>query len=177
MWIDDSVAIAESEAALLAQERAARGNRSADRLKLLRLLKSGRERSLAGAAAVLGYSARHAQRWWGVYRRGGLAALLSAPRWGGSRERITPAALQALAAEMRAGRIARLEDARAYLRDRWGIAYCLDAISGLFKRHKAKLKTGRPRHRRADAAAQAAFKKSARARACGAPGSPGLRPR
>lgn len=165
MWIGYGMAIAESEAALLAQQRAARGHRSADRMKLLRLLKSGRERRLAGAAAALGYSERPAQRWWGMYRRGGLAALLPEPRWGGSHERITSAALEALGAELRAGRIARLKDAQTCLRDHWGIPYCLDAISGLFKRHKTKLKTGRPRHRRADATAQAAFKKSARIRA------------
>ena len=61
---------------------------------------------------------------------------------------------------MRAGRIARLREAQAYLRERWGIHYSLDGLSGLFQRHQIKRKTGRPRHRRADAAAPAAFKKS-----------------
>jgi transposase len=63
---------------------------------------------------------------------------------------------------MRAGAIGRLKDAQAYLRERWGLTYCLDGISKLFIRRKTKLKTGRPRHREAEAAAQAAFKKSLR---------------
>jgi transposase len=81
---------------------------------------------------------------------------------GGSRERITPEAWADLSAQMRVGAISRLKDAQAYLRERWGISYCLDGISKLFIRRKTKLKTGRPRHRDADAAAQAAFKKSVR---------------
>lgn len=162
MWIDYGAAIVESAAELAACERTARGRRSADRVKLLRLLKSGRERSLRRAAAALGYTERQGQRWWCAYRTGGLAGLLVVRRPGGMRERITPAARAGLEAEMRAGHIARLREAQVYLREHWGIAYSLDGLSGLFQRHKIKRKTGRPRHRRADAAAQAAFKKSVR---------------
>jgi hypothetical protein len=45
---------------------------------------------------------------------------------------------------MRAGRVARLREAQAFLRDRHGIAYSLNGISLLFKRHRVKLKTGPP---------------------------------
>ena len=162
MWIDYGVSIAETVDALRAQERAARGRRAADRVKLLRLLKSGAARSMRQAAATLGYSERQAQRWWARYTAGGLAALLTVGRPGGSRERITPEAWADLSAQMRAGAIGRLKDAQAYLRERWGIDYCLDGVSKLFIRRKTKLKTGRRRHRQADAAAQAAFKKSVR---------------
>jgi hypothetical protein len=58
MWIDYSLSIAESVAELQARERAVRGQRAADRVKLLRLLKSGAARSVRqrrGATA----SARH----------------------------------------------------------------------------------------------------------------------
>jgi transposase len=160
MWIDYGGAIAESEEEPARLERRTRSRASADRVKLLRLLKSGRGRSLRRAAAVLGYSERRAQRWWRRYATGGLAGLLvEAPR-GGRRERITPEAWEALGAEMRAGRVARLREARAYLRERFGIAYSLNGVSLLFRRRKAKLKTGRRRHRRADPGAQAAFKKA-----------------
>ncbi len=81
---------------------------------------------------------------------------------GGRRERITPEAWADLSAQMRAGAIGRLKDAQAYLQERWGIDYCLDGVSKLFIRRKTKLKSGRRRHRQADAAAQAAFKKSVR---------------
>ena len=76
---------------------------------------------------------------------------------------------------MRAGRVARLREAQAFLRDRHGIAHSLNGISLLFKRHRVKLKTGRRRHRKADAAAQAAFKKGVRGRTGAARGRAGLR--
>jgi hypothetical protein len=71
-----------------------------------------------------------------------------------------PEVWEGLQAEMRAGHIGGLAEAQAYLRDTWGIAYGIDAISKLFQRRKTKLKTGRPRHRKAASLAeQAAFKK------------------
>jgi transposase len=162
MWIDYSISITESVAELQARERAVRGQRAADRVKLLRLLKSGAARSVRQAAAMLGYSERQAQRWWACYAGGGLAALLDVGRPGGSQERITPEAWADLSAQMQAGAIGRLKDAQAYLHEHWGLDYCLDGISKLFIRRKTKLKTGRRRHRHAEAAAQAAFKKSVR---------------
>ena len=66
----------------------------------------------------------------------------------------------ALVMAMRAGHIARLKEAQRYLREQWGIDYhSLHGISQLCKRHKTTLKTGRRRHRQANLAAQAAFKK------------------
>ena len=66
MWIDYGVRIAETADELRARERVVRGQRAADRVKLLRLLKSGAARSVRQAAAMLGYSERQAQRWWGA---------------------------------------------------------------------------------------------------------------
>ena len=162
MWIDYSMRISETADELRGRERAVRGQRAADRVKLLRLLKRGAARSLRQAAAMLGYSERQARRWWACYAADGLSALLEIGQPGGSRERITPAAWADVNAQRRAGAIGRLKDAQGYLQERWGISYCLDGISKLFIRRKTKLKTGRPRHREADAAAQAAFKTSVR---------------
>lgn len=161
---------------LLRQERALRGQPGADRVKLLRWLKSGQERSLARAATTLGYSERHVQRWWQRYVAGGLAGLVHLRQRGGRRERITADAWAGLTEQMRAGQIRRLKDAQTYLQEQWGLHYCLDALSKLFQRRKTKLKTGRPRHRRADAAAQAAFKKGVRSNAGDAQPAPGVRP-
>ncbi|MBV8869892.1 MAG: winged helix-turn-helix domain-containing protein [Acetobacteraceae bacterium] len=175
MWIDYGGSVAESIEELAEIGRRLRGRAEADRVKLLLALRSGRERSLRRAAAVLGYSERQAQRWWRAYRSGGLAALLERRPREGRRERVGPAAWAALEAEMRAGRVARLREAQAFLRDRHGIAYSLNGVSLLFKRHRVKLKTGRRRHRKADAAAQAAFKKGVRGRTGAARGRAGLR--
>ena len=177
MWIDYGVSIVETADELRARERAVRGHRAADRVKLLRLLKSGAARSVRQGAAMVGYSERQAQRWWASYARGGLAALLEMGQPGGSRERITPEAWADLSTQMRAGAIGRLKDAQAYLQKRWAITYGLGGISKLFIRRKAKLKTGRPRHRLAAAAAQAAFKKGVRPHARDAPRPACLRAR
>jgi transposase len=162
MYINYREAIRETSAELARLERTERRRRGGDRIKLLRLLKTGEESSLTEAAAVLGYSERQAQRWWKCYREGGLSALRSEPATrGGGQERMTAEAWAALNPKMEAGDVARLRDVRDYLKDQFDIEYTVGAVSKLFQRHKVKLKTGRPRHRRADAEQQAAFKKSA----------------
>jgi transposase len=163
MWIDYDAQIPQSPTALRTLERRLRRRPLADRVKLLRLLKTRTCRSLRGAAPMLGYSQRQLQRWWAIYSTGGLEALLQPPARLGRRAQVSDAAWTALAGEMQAGRVARLKDAQRYLRERWRIHYhSLNGISRLFMRHKTKLKTGRRRHRRANLAAQAAFKKSLR---------------
>jgi transposase len=160
MWIDYEAQISQSTPALLALEKRLRGQPIADRVKLLRLLKTRTIRSLRAAAPVLGYSERQLQRWWATYTSRGLEALARWQPRPGRRERVPAAAWTALVIAMRAGHIARLKEAQRYLREQWGIDYhSLNGLSQLFKRHKTKLKTGRRRHRRADPAVQAAFKK------------------
>jgi len=46
---------------------------------MLRLLKSGRYRSQAQLAPVLGYSDRTLRRWWQSYQQHGLSGLLADP--------------------------------------------------------------------------------------------------
>lgn len=160
MYLDYPNLITESPDELARLEYQHRGRPTENRLKMLRLLKEGRFRSRRQLAPVLGYCERQLKRWFETYRRDGLEALLSYPGAGGSTERITDEAWLALETKMKQGRIARLEDARQYLAQDWGVAYRgISSISELFKRRKTKLKTGRPRHEKADAAAQAAFKK------------------
>lgn len=152
-------AIVESEEELVAAERRLRGRPVAARLRMLRLLKTGAAPSLPTCAPLVGYSPRQLARWWATYRTGGLPALTRERPQPGRVSRLTPAALAGLEDEMRAGAIATLEDARSYLRERWGIAYgSLNGVWWQLRRHRIKLKTGRRRHRRADPAAQARFK-------------------
>ena len=163
MWIDYEAQIPQSSTARRTMERRLRGQPIADRIKLLRLLKTRTFRSLRGAAPMLGYSERQLQRWWAAYTTGGLDALLQQPVRLGWQAQVSDEAWAALTGEMQAGRVARLKDAPRYLRERWGIDYrSLNGVSRLFIRHKTTLKTGRRRHRRANLAAQAAFKKSLR---------------
>lgn len=151
--------IQESCEVLEAQEKKLRRSAVSYRLRMLRLLKSGESRSLAATAEQLGYSLRQCQRWFKSYQAGGLAAVLKfkRPR---RPERMTRAAWDALEGAMKAGEVATLEQARQLLAEQ-GVPYkSVGGVSSLLIRHKVKLKTGRPRHRRSDEAAQAAFKKT-----------------
>jgi hypothetical protein len=74
---------------------------------------------------------------------------------------MTPEAWAGLMQEMRAGPIATMQEAREYLERTWGIGYQNGKELGwLFKKHRIKWKTGRRRHRKANAEQQAAFKKT-----------------
>lgn len=127
---------------------------------MLRLLKSEAAGSLKDCAPLIGYSLSQLTRWWERYRAEGLAGLLEQPKPSGKVSRMTPAAWAALMQEMRAGRIATMQDARDYLERTWGIRYKNGkSLWWLFKKHRIKWKTGRRRHRKANAEQQAAFKK------------------
>jgi transposase len=158
MRTDYPTVITESAVELARQERALRGQRRQARVRMLRLLKDGTAPSLPRCAPLVGYSLRHLNRWWARYQAQGLAGLLAEQPRLGKASKLTPAAYTALEEQMRAGRVARLEDARRYLAEQWGITY--GSVSGVWwqlRKHKAKPKTGRRRHRQADAAAQEAF--------------------
>jgi len=160
MYLNYPDLITQSVDELARLEQTHRGQPTENRLKMLRLLKEGTFPSRRGLAPVLGYCERQLKRWWDTYQHEGLEALLSYEGAGGSTERISDEAWAALEEKMKQGQIARLEDARRYLAQQWNVEYRgVSSISELFKRRKTKLKTGRRRHEKADAAAQAAFKK------------------
>ena len=163
MWIDYPSVIRESEEQLRALEWQHRSDgRVAKRIQMVRLLKSGGCRSMRRAAPILEYSVPQLERWWRSYREGGIDALLvDPPSMRGRMEFMTPQAWEGLHAEMETGRMRTLEQVRRYLAEEWDGHYASSgSVSGLFKRHKVKWKTGRRRHRKADAAAQAAFKQT-----------------
>ena len=122
MWIHYPDRIQESVDTLLAQERRLRRSAIADRVKMLRLLKSGRYRSQTQLAPLLGHSDRTLRRWWQLYQQQGLAGLLAD-------QSITAQARQGLETAMQAGQIATLEEARSFLKRQFGIVY--QGVSGL----------------------------------------------
>lgn len=141
MRVDYSRCIGETEAELVALEKQLRGQPSLVRVQMLRLLKSGTARSLQACAPLLGYSYRQLSRWWSLYQQDGIEALIEIKPRPGKTAKITPEALEGLRTELRAGRIMRLEDARQYLNDQWGIAYeSVNGVWWLLKRHQIKLR-------------------------------------
>jgi transposase len=136
------------------------------RVRMLRLLKSEECSNLAEAALALGYSWRQCQRWFASYQKGGIEELLkSRVHERGRQELVTPEALEDLKESMKMGRIATIGQADEFLRERHGIEYAhSDGVGQLRRRHKIKLKTGRPRHEEADQKEQDAFKRTSLAR-------------
>lgn len=160
MYLNYTELIQEDPGELARLERQHRSGSLADRLKMLRLLKSGAYRSRRALSDVLGYSERQLQRWFATYQRGGLPALVARERPSGRGERITPEAWAALEQEMKAGRVATLKEAQRFLEERFSTSYTIGGLSDLFRRRKTKLKTGRRRSKEASSQEQAAFKKS-----------------
>jgi transposase len=132
------------------------------RVRMLRLLKSGDCRNLGEAARALGYSWRQCQRWFASYGEGGLEELLkSRVHERGRQELVTPEAFEELEEAMKRGDIATISQAHEFLSERHGVEYSHpDGVGQLLRRRKAKLKTGRPRHEKADPREQEAFKKT-----------------
>lgn len=153
--------IEESEAELLEVEKRHRYSHLNQRVKMLRLLKSGRCKSIGAVATELNYSWRQCHRWLSAYRSGGMAELLEnriSER--GHREWVNEAAWQALQKALEAGEIATYKQAQTLLAEH-NIHYKDETgVLRLFRRHQIKAKTGRYRHEKADAEAQANFKKT-----------------
>jgi transposase len=153
--------ITESPEQLHESEKRYRYTNLFQRVRMLRLLKSEECMNLGEAADALGYSRRQCQRWWGAYTEGGLDELLvSRVDERGRQEFVTDKAWEELEEVMKEGRIATYAQARDFLAER-GVQYAsADSVGGLFRRRRVKLKTGRPRHEKADTEQQEAFKKS-----------------
>jgi transposase len=132
------------------------------RVRMLRLLKSEECTNLGEAARALGYSWRQCQRWFKSYQEGGLEELLkSRLSERGRQELVTEEAFEDLKEAMKRGEIATISQADRFLSERHGIVYAHpDGVGQLLRRHKVKLKTGRPRHEKADPEEQEAFKKT-----------------
>ncbi len=82
---DHPTLIKEAPSELLEHERRHRHSITSSRIRMLRLLKRGEAKSVREASEPIGYSWRHTQRWLTTYRKGGLQALLTAPKQRGGK--------------------------------------------------------------------------------------------
>jgi transposase len=130
MQIDYGQLIVEGEPELIALERRLRGSPLQPRVQMLRLLKSGRVQSLRACAPMLGFSLRHLNRWWSLYRHDGLDGLMTPTIRRGRRSQLTAEASAALREEIAAGRIQHLDHARRYLSEQWNIQY--QSLNGIW---------------------------------------------
>jgi transposase len=158
-------AIQESEEELTKLEQHLRGQKTADRVRALRLLKSGAVKSLRVLCAAGRLQCDPADPKVGnVTGQRARPRLLKQHKPTGKASRLTSEAWAGLMQAMRAGRIATMQEARNYLEREWGIRYKNGkSLWWLFKKHRVKCKTGRRRHKKANAEQQAALKKTSAA--------------
>src|SRR4051794_29190477 len=128
------------------------------RVKMLRLLKSGECSNLGQAAEALGYSWRQCQRWFAAYKEGALSELLvSRVHERGPKELVTEEAFEELEGAMKEGQIASIVRGHRSLLER-GTDYAnRKTVGPLPGGRRVRLKTGPPRHEKADPKKQEAF--------------------
>jgi len=156
-------AAADTAAALKAQYRGA--TRADQRLRLqgLWLLRVGR--SVPDVAAVVGVHRRTVDRWVAWYRTGGLAGVRAHRQGGHGQPRKLTAEQEArVRAEVATGRFRTTTDIGAWITATFGVAFRPGGVAHLLARLRAAPKVPRPRHEKADPAAQAAWKKGGSSR-------------
>ena len=128
---------------LLEQERKSTLALIRDRVRFIRLLKSGEAKTQSAAGQVIGICERQSQRLWRTYQQEGLSGLQKKPSWGywGKLSSVQITQLRQFSVDNQAETLA---DIQAYLKNNLGVSYTIGGVSDLCTRLKIKLKTGRP---------------------------------
>jgi transposase len=154
-----SEAIQESATRLLEMERRQKKALLRDRVRLVRLLKTGECSSQREAGAHIGLSLRGSQRVWALYRKEGLEGLLRYP-FKGKRRRLSEQQVLELERGLSKDQIQTLREARDFIEEQLGVAYTLGGVHYVFQCLKIKKKTGRPASVRKDEKGARTFKKN-----------------
>ena len=154
------------------------GTRAWLRVRAVILIRSGR--TAGEVAEALGCCLRSVRSWAALYRAGGAEALADRPR-AGRPSRLKPEDEGRLRARPDAGPTPadgvctlRGEDVRRILAEEFAARYTVEGVYKLLHRLGYSSLAPRPRHRKADAAAQEAFKKGFPSGS--RPSPPGARP-
>ncbi len=156
--LDYRKAIQESKGRLFSLERRQTKALLRDRMRFLRLLKSGECTTQAQAGQAIGLGLRGAEKLWKKYCREGVDGLLRYP-YQGRKEKLSEEQKQQLHEELSKDSIQGLKQACQYVAEQSGVQYSLSAMHYVFKRLKVKKKTGRPVHYRKDEKGEKRFKK------------------
>jgi transposase len=159
LLIDYAKAIKETGRQLLEKERQPHKAYLRDHMRFLRLLKSRQCLSQKQAGKLIGLSQRSSQRLWKQYCEGGCKALLTYP-YQGRPCRLSNEQREQLNNYLAQDQVQFLHEAKAYVRDHFGVGYSIGGVHRLLGRMKVKKKTGRPANYRKDEKGASSFKKS-----------------
>ena len=149
----------EDTAAVLKAEyrREGRADRR-PRLHGLWLLRTGRP--VDETAAAVGVHRRTVDRWVAWYRAGGREGVLAHRQGGHGQPRKLAAEQEAqLRDEIATGRFRSAAEVGVWITATFGVTYRPGGLDGLLRRLRAAPKVPRPRHEKADPAAQAAWRR------------------
>lgn len=157
--LDYQKAIKESEQQLWDLERHQSKALLRDRMRYLRLLKSGECGSQAQAGKYIGLKLRASEKLWHKYCREGLRGLLTYP-YKGSKGKLSPEQEQRLQQQVLKDQIQSLGQARDYVENTFEVHYTARGMGYVFERLGVKKKTGRPVHHHKDVKGEQRFKKN-----------------
>ena len=157
--LDYRQAIKESEPQLLSVERRQSYALLRDRMRFLRLLKSGECPSQAKAGKQIGLGLRGSEKLWKKYRTEGLQGLLTYP-YQGPQGKLSPKQQQQLLAQLKRDETQTLQQACGYVEQKFGVRYTAAGMHYVFERLKVKKKAGRPVHYHKDRKGEQQFKKN-----------------
>ncbi len=141
--MDYQAEISESGDELRQLERAVKDLKARDRVRFIRLLKTGKAMTQEQAGALIGVEVRQSQRLWKQYRTEGISQMCQSNYVGG-KAKLSRAEQQQLRQRLRSDDIKTLEQAGGWLKQEFGVDYTVGGVSALFARMRVKLKTGRP---------------------------------
>ena len=156
--LDYQKVIKEREAELFSLERGQSKALLRDRMRFLRLLKTGVCTSLAAAGRQIGLKLRACEKLWRKYREQGVAGLLHYP-YQGYKGKLSEDQEQQLEEELSNDHMQSLQQGCHYVQKTFGVSYTPSGIWNVFQRLKVKKKTARPAHVRKDYAGEKRFKK------------------
>lgn len=151
-------AIKESVNEISQLEKKTKNLKGRDRVRFIRLLKSGEATSQKQAGKMIGLAIRQSQRLWEQYRKEGLRGL-SENRYQGRKSKLSELGRRSLGERLKKDDVKSLQQAQAYLAAEEGVNYTIGGVSYLFKQLKIKLKTGRPSNYEQSVEAVDEFKK------------------
>ena len=156
--LDYQKLIKESETKLRGLEKAQTKALLRDRMRFLRLLKSGECTSLAMAGKQLGLKLRAAEKLWRQYREQGLLGLLDYP-FKGYGGKLTQEQHHTLEQQLHKSSFRGLKESCQYVEENFQAHYTLPGMHYVLKRLKIKKKTARPTHVQKSEKAEQRFKK------------------
>jgi len=157
--LDYQKVIKESAEELLRLERHQSKALLRDRVRFLRLLKSGECGSQGQAGQRIGLKLRASERLWSSYHHEGLQALLTYP-YQGTKGKLSPEQKQQLQEELSHDHYQTTQQVCDYVEQQFNLHYTPSGMLYVFKCLKVKKKTGRPQHEHKDHKGEQRFKKT-----------------